>query len=78
MGEVVRPYLFKGVVPQWDLEEIYKGSLQFMVIQLLGLALIILFPQIALWLPAVIYGELVSSGAGGRQWNCRCRANPRV
>ncbi|MDJ0944887.1 MAG: TRAP transporter large permease subunit [Kiloniellales bacterium] len=50
-------YFLKGVVPQWDLKDIYKGMMQFMVIQLFGLALIILFPQIALWLPAVIYGE---------------------
>ena len=49
-------YFLKGVVPQWDLKDIYKGMMQFMVIQLLGLVLIILFPQIALWLPAVIYG----------------------
>ena len=45
------------MVPQWDLKDIYKGMMQFMLIQLFGLALIILFPQIALWLPAVIYGE---------------------
>ena len=50
-------YFLKGVVPEWDLKDIYKGMLQFMVIQLFGLALIILFPEIALWLPRVIYGE---------------------
>ena len=48
--------LLEGVVPQCDLKDIYKGMMQFMVIQLFGFALIILFPQIALWLPAVIYG----------------------
>ena len=50
-------YFLKGVVPEWDLKDIYKGMLQFMLIQLFGLALIILFPEIALWLPRVIYGE---------------------
>jgi len=44
-------YFLKGVVPQWDLKDIYGGMLQFMVIQLIGLILIIIFPQIALWLP---------------------------
>jgi len=49
-------YFLKGVVPQWDLKDIYHGMMQFMLIQLLGLALIIIFPQIALWLPGLIYG----------------------
>ena len=48
-------YFLKGVVPEWDLKDIYFGMMQFMVIQLLGLALILLFPQIALWLPKVMY-----------------------
>jgi hypothetical protein len=45
----------KGVVPQWELTDIYKGMLQFMGPQLRGLVLIIVFPQIALWLPQYIY-----------------------
>jgi len=48
-------YFLKGVVPQWDLKDIYLGMMQFMVIQLIGLILIIIFPQIALWLPEVMY-----------------------
>ena len=47
----------KGVVPEWDLKDIYMGMMQFMVIQLISLALIFTFPQIALWLPAYIYGQ---------------------
>ena len=50
-------YFLKGVVPEWDLKDIYFGMMQFMVIQLIGLALIFLFPQIALWLPNYIYGQ---------------------
>ena len=50
-------YFLKGVVPEWDLKDIYKGMMQFMVIQVIGLLLIIFFPQIALWLPEFIYGE---------------------
>ena len=50
-------YFLKGVVPEWDLKDIYMGMMQFMVIQLIGLALIFTFPQIALWLPAYIYGQ---------------------
>jgi len=48
-------YFLKGVVPDWDLKDIYLGMMQFMVIQLIGLILIIIFPQIALWLPEVMY-----------------------
>ncbi len=50
-------YFLKGVVPQWELSDIYKGMLQFMVLQVIGLILIIAFPEIALWLPRAIYGE---------------------
>jgi TRAP-type mannitol/chloroaromatic compound transport system permease large subunit len=43
--------------PEWDLRDIYIGMMQFMVIQLIGLILIFIFPQIVLWLPTYIYGE---------------------
>ena len=50
-------YFLKGVVPQWELGDIYKGMMQFMGLQMLGLVLIIVFPEIALWLPQLIYGK---------------------
>jgi len=50
-------YFLKGVVPEWDLKDIYYGMMQFMVIQVIGLILIIVFPQIALWLPTYLYGQ---------------------
>ncbi len=50
-------YFLKGVVPEWDLKDIYLGMMQFMLIQVFGLLLIIGFPQIALWLPTVMYGK---------------------
>jgi len=50
-------YFLKGVVPEWDLSDIYKGMMQFMAIQVVGLALIIIFPQIVLWLPTYLYGN---------------------
>ena len=50
-------YFLKGVVPEWDLKDIYIGMMQFMVLQLIGLILIVVFPQIALWLPHYIYGS---------------------
>ena len=50
-------YFLKGVVPEWDLKDIYVGMMQFMVLQVIGLILIVIFPQIALWLPTVLYGN---------------------
>ena len=50
-------YFLKGVVPEWDLKDIYIGMMQFMVIQMIGLILVLTFPQIALWLPEFIYGK---------------------
>ena len=50
-------YFLKGVVPEWELGDIYKGMLQFMGLQLLVLVLIIAFPQIALWMPEYLYGK---------------------
>ena len=49
-------YFLKGVVPEWDLKDIYLGMMQFMVIQLIGLFMIVAFPQIVLWLPHFAYG----------------------
>lgn len=48
-------YYIKGVVPEWELKDIYVGMMQFMVIQVIGLALVLLFPKIALWLPEVLF-----------------------
>lgn len=38
-------------MPQWPLTDIYKGMMQFMGLQILGLIIVIIFPSIALWLP---------------------------
>jgi len=47
-------YFLKGVVPDWELKDIYAGMMQFMVLQIIGLLLILYVPQIALWLPALL------------------------
>ena len=49
-------YFLKGVVPNWDLKDIYLGMMQFMLVQLFGLILILIFPQLVLWLPKVMGG----------------------
>ena len=47
-------YFLKGVVPDWELGDIYKGMMQFMVLQVIGLLLVLFFPEIALYLPRVL------------------------
>jgi len=44
-------YYLRNVVPQWSLGTIYRGMADYMVIQVVVLFLLLLFPQIALWLP---------------------------
>jgi tripartite ATP-independent transporter DctM subunit len=45
-------YFLKGVVPQWNLKQIYAGMVQFMLLQLLGVGLLLIFPKLATWLPS--------------------------
>jgi tripartite ATP-independent transporter DctM subunit len=50
-------YFLKGVVPEWDLKDIYIGMMQFMGLQIIGLIIIIIFPEIVLWLLNYIFGK---------------------
>jgi TRAP-type mannitol/chloroaromatic compound transport system permease large subunit len=47
-------YYLRNVVPQWSLTTIYKGMADYMIIQVIVLALLLLFPPIALWLPQAV------------------------
>ena len=47
-------FYMKGVSPPSKIQTIYKGIIPFVILQLLGLALVIKFPEIALWLPSRI------------------------
>jgi TRAP-type mannitol/chloroaromatic compound transport system permease large subunit len=47
-------YYLRNVMPQWSLSTIYRGMGQFMVIQLICLLLIILWPELVLWLPRAL------------------------
>lgn len=46
-------YFLKGVVPQWELKQIYAGMVQFMILQLVGVGLVLMFPWLATWLVGV-------------------------
>jgi tripartite ATP-independent transporter DctM subunit len=47
-------YFLKGVVPQWSLKDIYAGMMQFMVMQVTGMAIVMVFPGLATWLPIAL------------------------
>ncbi len=50
-------FYLKGVVgPEITLADIYRSLVPFIGLQLIGLSIVVLFPQIALWLPKVVYG----------------------
>ncbi len=51
-------FYLKGVCPpEVKLTDIYKGVTPFIILQLLGLLIVILFPSLTTWLPATIYGN---------------------
>ena len=47
-------YYLKNVMPQWGLGMIYRGMAQFMVIQVVCVLLLLVWPEIALWLPRAL------------------------
>ena len=50
-------FYLKGVCPpEVKLSDIYRGVVPFILLQLLGLLVLIIWPQIVLWLPAFAYG----------------------
>jgi len=50
-------FYLKGVCPpDVKLSDIYKGVVPFIMIQLLALAIIVAWPELVLWLPAMAYG----------------------
>ncbi len=50
-------FYFKGVAPpEYTMGDIYKGIIPFVIIQVIGLALMVTFPEIITWLPGVFFG----------------------
>jgi tripartite ATP-independent transporter DctM subunit len=50
-------FYFKGVAPpEYTIGDIYKGIIPFVGLQLVGLVLLVVFPQIITWLPTVFFG----------------------
>ena len=50
-------FYLRGVAPpEIKTSQIYRGALPFIIIQIIALGVLILFPQIATWLPDKLYG----------------------
>jgi tripartite ATP-independent transporter DctM subunit len=50
-------YLGGVAPPSVTTLHIYKGVIPFVIIQLIGLGLVVLFPALATWLPGVLFGK---------------------
>jgi len=50
-------YYLRQVVKEWSLATIYKGMMEFMILQTIAIALIVIFPQIATSFPMQLQAE---------------------
>jgi TRAP-type mannitol/chloroaromatic compound transport system permease large subunit len=49
-------FFMKGVAPkEVKIQSIYTGIVPFVLLQLIGLAAVVAFPPLVLWLPGVVY-----------------------
>lgn len=49
-------FYMKGIAPkEVDIKNIYLGIIPFVFIQLIGLIVVLTFPDVALWLPGIVY-----------------------
>ncbi len=59
LGAITPPFgytlfAFKAVVPNMTISDVYKATWPFVLLFLAGIAMIIIFPQIATWLPNLV------------------------
>ena len=48
-------FYLKAVAPKnIKIQQIYRGIIPFVILQLIGLGLVMVFPEIALWLPRTL------------------------
>jgi TRAP-type mannitol/chloroaromatic compound transport system permease large subunit len=48
-------YYLKAVVPEWELGTIYKGMMDFMVLQAIAIGVLMFFPELATWFPKYLF-----------------------
>lgn len=50
-------YVLQAIAPDYDVLEVAKGALPFLLPMLMVVGLVIAYPQLALWFPNLIYGH---------------------
>jgi tripartite ATP-independent transporter DctM subunit len=50
-------YLKAVTPPEITTGHIYRGIIPFVIVQIIGLTIVVLFPQLATWLPKVVFGQ---------------------
>jgi tripartite ATP-independent transporter DctM subunit len=50
-------FYVRGVAPQIPMGTIYRAAIPFLLLQLTGLAITMLFPGLATWLPSLVFGK---------------------
>jgi C4-dicarboxylate transporter DctM subunit len=50
-------FVLKGVVPKYEITYIFAGTLPFLIPTFILMALIIIFPDLVLWLPRILYSR---------------------
>lgn len=51
-------FYMKGVAPSSiKMQEIYRGIIPFVCLQVVGMMIVLWFPQLALWLPSLVFGK---------------------
>ncbi|MEM0944652.1 MAG: TRAP transporter large permease subunit [Pseudomonadota bacterium] len=51
-------FYMKGVAPSAvKMQEIYRGIIPFVSLQVIGILIVLYFPQLALWLPSLVFGK---------------------
>ena len=51
-------FYMKGVAPSAvKMQDIYKGIIPFVILQVIGLSAVVMFPELALWLPDQVFGR---------------------
>ncbi|MDI3323415.1 TRAP transporter large permease subunit [Pontibacterium granulatum] len=50
-------YMRSVAPPSVSIYDLYKAAIPFVCLQIIGLALVVIFPEIALWLPELIFGK---------------------
>ncbi|MBW2682967.1 MAG: TRAP transporter large permease subunit [Deltaproteobacteria bacterium] len=51
-------FYFKGVAPEgYTMGHIYRGIIPFVLLQLVGLFILVLFPSLVTWLPGIFFGS---------------------